>query len=187
MMGWEVLLWLVVGSSVLLNLILLVYHPSIQMDEWSGELPKVSILIAVRNESSNVASLCQTLGQLDYPIEKLQILIGDDASEDDTWMLFKKYAPSHVDIIPFEREKTGQNGKQRVLKSLVARVTGEVVLMTDADMLINSSWVRAMVQYTQENQLMTGVTLVKEINILSKFSKSGLGAQSIFDQVHGRV
>ncbi len=52
--------------------------------EAQEDLPKVSIIIPVRNEANNVGNLLQDLEKQDYPGNKFEVLIIDDASEDNT-------------------------------------------------------------------------------------------------------
>ncbi|WP_262489953.1 glycosyltransferase [Hymenobacter sp. AT01-02] len=49
-----------------------------------GARPRVSILIAARNEEATIERCLTALSRLNYPPEQLEILIGDDASTDNT-------------------------------------------------------------------------------------------------------
>ena len=54
-------------------------------------LPSVSILISAYNEESVIERKIQNLLELDYPKEKLEILIGDDGSADKTAEIVERY------------------------------------------------------------------------------------------------
>ncbi|MDH3708582.1 MAG: hypothetical protein OER04_01775, partial [Cyclobacteriaceae bacterium] len=49
--------------------------------EISGELPPVTILVAMRNEEENLPEAIKQWQTLDYPRDKIQLLIGEDRSE----------------------------------------------------------------------------------------------------------
>ncbi|MBL0096319.1 MAG: glycosyltransferase [Bacteroidetes bacterium] len=50
-----------------------------------NDLPKVSVLLPVRNESENISSFIQSLQSQNYPAEKVEWIVIDDHIEDDTW------------------------------------------------------------------------------------------------------
>src|SRR5574343_664036 len=55
------------------------------------ELPRISVLIAARNEEQNILRCLQSVAQLNYPSDKIQVLVGNDQSEDDTKMLIQNF------------------------------------------------------------------------------------------------
>ena len=46
----------------------------------SEKTPKVSVLLAVRNEEENILRCLEALEDMDYPKNKIEILIGNDRS-----------------------------------------------------------------------------------------------------------
>ena len=60
--------------------------------------PTVAIVIAARNEETNLPNIFQDLAQLDYPKELLDIVIVDDRSTDNTWSLIKHFSDQHAHI-----------------------------------------------------------------------------------------
>ena len=76
------------------------------------ELPTVSILISAYNEEAVIERKIQNILELDYPREKLEVLIGDDGSADDI-LLFcdanTMFFPNVVRklVIPFQDKKIG--------------------------------------------------------------------------------
>ncbi|PIB36147.1 hypothetical protein BFP72_12455 [Reichenbachiella sp. 5M10] len=153
---------LIVGVGVMV--LLLVSLSGLEEEkaaEEVGELPFVSVLVSMRNESANVARLCRALLSLDYPVTKLEILIGDDDSVDDTLALLQEYASGQLRVIHFDGHSTGLYGKHRVLKQLLQQSIGELVLFTDADMLVHPGWVRSMLIPRQSIPVLkVGMTLV---------------------------
>src|ERR1035441_10097655 len=67
--------------------------------------PSVSILIAARNERDRIEAKIQNCLQLDYPQEKLQVLLALDAPSDGTEEVAGKYADKLVNVLSFSQHK----------------------------------------------------------------------------------
>lgn len=118
--------------------------------------PSVSILIAVRNEESNIPKLLEGLTAQNYPKEKIQILIGNDASEDNSLELLRQVANTQIQIVDIKEQVSGLKGKMNVLAHLVKLANGEFLLYTDADMYLNPNWVEGMVASVKNNIAVVG-------------------------------
>ncbi|GEO03613.1 hypothetical protein AAE02nite_12770 [Adhaeribacter aerolatus] len=127
--------------------------------------PYVSILIAVRNEEHTIIKCLEAIGRLDYPQNKIEILLGDDASTDSTYDVIRQYIRQK----PFYRcvrikEYLGQaRGKANVLAHLTRLATSDIYFITDADIQVPRTWIRDMLAGTrgQNIGIVTGVTTVK--------------------------
>ncbi|MFY8133821.1 MAG: glycosyltransferase family 2 protein [Aquimonas sp.] len=97
------------------------------------ELPSVSVLISAFNEEACIAARIDNLLALDYPRERLQILIGSDGSRDRTGELMRAAQERHADAplqcLVFEQNR----GKANVLNDLAARAEGELLVFSDAN------------------------------------------------------
>jgi biofilm PGA synthesis N-glycosyltransferase PgaC len=91
--------------------------------------PSVSILISVFNEEKHIAARIENLLALDYPPEKMEILIGSDGSTDRTNELVRKFADRRVTLHAFEQ----RSGKPSVLNRLVPQARGELLVFSDAN------------------------------------------------------
>ena len=69
--------------------------------ELTAEQPFVSIIISAHNESQNIAVCLDSILHQDYPEHKLELIIVNDRSEDDTGMILERYKEnySHIHII----------------------------------------------------------------------------------------
>src|SRR5690554_3304075 len=56
------------------------------------ELPRISVLIPARNEEANLSACLASLEGLDYPPERIEFVIGDDQSRDNTAEIIYKWA-----------------------------------------------------------------------------------------------
>ena len=63
------------------------------------ELPTVSILISAYNEEAVIERKIQNILELDYPREKLEVLIGDDGSADKTAEIVARYADKGITLV----------------------------------------------------------------------------------------
>ena len=57
----------------------------------NSEEPTVSVIVAARNEEKNIRHLLEDLSNQTYPQTKLQIIIADDRSTDNTWEIISDY------------------------------------------------------------------------------------------------
>src|SRR5258705_563284 len=91
-------------------------------------LPHVSVLIAAYNEQQCIARRIENLLAQDYPTDKLEILVGSDASPDETNAIVRHYAPRGVNLSPAEA-----SGKAGGISRLAALAKGEGLWMTEAN------------------------------------------------------
>ncbi len=89
--------------------------------------PSVSVVIAARNEERNVPARLENLLRLDYPKERLQIVIVSDGSTDRTAKILEEQFPHIVPVILAE-----SNGKAFALNEAIKCVTGEILVFMDA-------------------------------------------------------
>lgn len=114
--------------------------------------PSVSIVVAARNEARNLPRLLSCLLQQNYPGEKLEVLIVDDRSEDETWDILIRAERAHrslkalrvTDLLPDFAPK------KRALDLAIRSSRGEIVLLTDADCTPPPTWVRTTVSFYRD-------------------------------------
>ena len=127
--------------------------------------PLISILLAVRNEEALILNCLKALLALDYPQEYLQILIGNDDSQDNTKAIildFIKGKPNFC-LLDIDKKIGSQQGKGNVLAQLAQKAVGEYYFFTDADVIVPPTWVRAMLQgfEAQNIGIVTGFTWLR--------------------------
>jgi cellulose synthase/poly-beta-1,6-N-acetylglucosamine synthase-like glycosyltransferase len=134
------------------------------LDNW----PMVTVMIAARNETQNILNCLNSLLDQNYPINKLQILIGNDASEDKTFEIINDFCKQYA---YFEVVNVFASiGKVNVLVELQKKAKGEIYLFTDADVVLNANWVKSMVaKFDTKTGIVTGVTILKGQNIFAQF------------------
>lgn len=95
--------------------------------------PTVAIVFAARNEEAVLAKKLENICQLNYPHELLEVWIGSDASTDRTDEIIADFAARY----PFIHGVRFKNrmGKAPILNRLMERISADIVIFTDADVL----------------------------------------------------
>ena len=125
------------------------------------DFPMVSILLAARNEEQLIIRNLTALEQLNYPKDKLEILIGNDESTDDTAQLVTDFIKDKPYFKLFHIDKTvGKGrGKANVLGQLAHKANGEFYFITDVDVKLPQNWILALLQeFTEGVGLVSGTT-----------------------------
>ncbi len=154
-------------------------------------LPEVSILIPARNEEENILKCLESILVLDYPKDKLHILIGDDQSSDNTANLVEAFIEKHphFQLISIQQTLGSAKAKGNVLANLMRLVQTEIVFVTDADIVVNPKWVkRILPKITEDNcAIVSGTTIVKGAKLFHKWQGLewylGTGYIAGFDQL----
>ena len=147
--------------------------------------PKISILVAARNEEKNILRCLKSLQNLDYPKEKLQILIGNDASDDDTAQIIKDFIAennsensvennlknSHFELVEITENIANLKGKTNVLAQLAHFANGDYFFFTDADISVPHTWINGMLDVLKLDENTTkNTSQSKEIGIITGFT-----------------
>jgi glycosyltransferase involved in cell wall biosynthesis len=107
----------------------------------SGATPSVAVIVPCYNEGKTVANTCKTLLALDYPKDKLEIILVDDGSTDDTPTAMAQFRENpQVKII---RKENG--GKHTALNAGIAATTADIVGCLDADSFVEPNALREII------------------------------------------
>ncbi len=107
----------------------------------STSTPLVAIVVPCWNEASTVSATCNSLLALDYPSEKLEIILVDDGSTDATRDAMAHFA-EHPQIRIIHKEN---GGKHTALNAGIAITNAELVGCLDADSLVEPDALREMI------------------------------------------
>ena len=101
-------------------------------------LPRVSIIVPVRNRPEDIAKCLESLLALDYPSEKREIIVVDDASTDHTARVVAGY-PVHL-------LHSGSRAQAAACRNLGAhQAAGELLAFVDSDCRAAPLWLRELV------------------------------------------
>lgn len=98
-----------------------------------GPWPSVTVVVACHNEEKVLDRLVPALLGLDYPADRLQILLVDDASADRTGEMLDGWATADPRVQVRHRPVGAGGGKSGALNAALPEVTGDVVVVFDAD------------------------------------------------------
>jgi cellulose synthase/poly-beta-1,6-N-acetylglucosamine synthase-like glycosyltransferase len=129
----------------------------------------ISIILAVRNESKNITTCLQSLEALQYPKTQLEILIGNDNSEDNTEQLIQDFiiGKPHFKIFTITDKVGNLQGKANILAQLADKAQGEWLFFTDADMKLPKNWIQNMIINSESSKKLNNQ---KEIGIITGFT-----------------
>jgi cellulose synthase/poly-beta-1,6-N-acetylglucosamine synthase-like glycosyltransferase len=117
-----------------------------QLATADGALPSVSLLIAAYNEEADIEERVRNALALDYPADKLQIVVASDGSDDDTAAIVRRFADRGVVVLDYPERR----GKATVLNDAMGEVTGEIVLLSDANTCTANTAVRKLVRWFRD-------------------------------------
>ncbi len=134
----EQLPWvLIVGTALLLAVQLFVLLNALKHLLAHDELPAtalspapfISVIVPARNEAKRIEHLLGDLMAQDYPMDRFEVLVVDDGSEDGTQEHVHPSAQPSVRLIHL----TEATGKKAAIESGVSQANGDIILLTDAD------------------------------------------------------
>jgi cellulose synthase/poly-beta-1,6-N-acetylglucosamine synthase-like glycosyltransferase len=119
--------------------------------------PSVSIVVPCFNEEKTVASTVESLLSLDYPQDKLSLILVDDGSSDGTWQVLKRYG-GHPGIEIYTKEN---GGKTSVLNFALERIQTDLVGCLDADSFVDPGALKVIVPYFEDPEIMSVIPSIK--------------------------
>lgn len=105
--------------------------------------PTVSVVVVAHNEAHRIGARLENLCALDYPSDRLEIIVASDGSADDTVQRARAFEPAGVTVLAFERRR----GKAAVLDDVLPRTTGEIVVLADARQRFDPQALRVLVRH----------------------------------------
>jgi len=119
-------------------------------------LPTATVVVAARNEEKNILNCLRSLDDLIYPEGKLEIIIVDDDSDDDTNKIVSGFIlnqPKFKLIKPLK--DFGETiGKARAIANAIEIAKGEIILTTDADCMVSPTWAKTTAGYYKDDVVM---------------------------------
>ncbi|MFC1569043.1 glycosyltransferase, partial [bacterium] len=131
----------------------------------SPDQPKVTIVIAARNEEQTLPDLLEDLKKQTYVSDLIEILIADDHSEDNTAEMVETASRQdpRIRLISVTTSEPGFTAKKNALTQALRHAKGEIILTTDADCRVLPTWVETMVSYfTQDVGMVVGYSQLSD-------------------------
>ncbi|MCE1188104.1 MAG: glycosyltransferase [Ignavibacteria bacterium] len=175
-----ILIWFMIGYQFILTVFGYInFMKSIKerktIDESEFDFPSCSILIPAHNEEKVIAATVEAMLKLEYPKDKLEIIVINDGSSDSTKEIVESYLAGDSRLRLYDIPKgEGGKGKSRTLNLGIKAAKGEIVAIYDADNTPDSKSLRYLVANLLMNKELGAVlgkfrTVNKDRNLLTRF------------------
>ncbi|HOP40899.1 MAG TPA: glycosyltransferase family 2 protein [Geobacteraceae bacterium] len=127
------------GYTILVPVIALFFRKPVDRAEIE---PRITFLITAYNEEKNIRTKLEQLLSLDYPPERLEVMVASDGSTDRTDEIVREFDGRGVILKRVE----GRVGKTATQNEAVKAATGDVVIFSDATTVYEKDAIRKLVR-----------------------------------------
>lgn len=138
----------------------------------AGSLPRVAVLVSAYNEERVIQAKVRNTLELDYPPDRIELLIGLDAPADSTAAMLSPCSQERMQVIHFSHRR----GKLRVLCDLANRTSADVLVLTDANTILDRNCIRSLVRHFADPRV--GAVSGEEIRVAAPGTDPG--AESLY-------
>ncbi len=122
-----------------------------------AEKTKFSIIIPFRNEAENLPDLLQSLYELDYPKHLFEVLLVDDASEDNSIEIINTFINNIAfnstgsDVQILKNKRISNSPKKDAITEAISFAKNEWIITTDADCIVPNKWLKTLNAFIKKN------------------------------------
>jgi cellulose synthase/poly-beta-1,6-N-acetylglucosamine synthase-like glycosyltransferase len=151
----DLLYWIfTIFSFSYIAIILLITKGLLSLKDKSCDKKRtISIVISARNEEKRITPTLQSLENINYPKDLYEVIIVNDASEDNTAKIIQSFVKKNENWQILQRnEKSDKfHAKKSALDDAIQKAKGELIFTTDADCEILPNWLTVMSCYFTDN------------------------------------
>ncbi|HEY9118056.1 MAG TPA: glycosyltransferase family 2 protein [Roseivirga sp.] len=140
-----IVFYVFIGYGILITLLAKFKTKKVWEPLQNEDLPNVTFVIAAYNEQDIIKEKLINTLNLDYPKNKLKILVVSDGSNDSTNQIVKQFP--EVDL----QYKPERSGKIAAVNRIMPFIKNPITVFSDANVMINTSGLRNMVDHFQSN------------------------------------
>ena len=118
--------------------------------------PRVSVIVPAYNEEKTLAKTVSSLLGMDYPKDRIEVIVVDDGSKDRTYEIAKGFSDKRVRV--FKKEN---GGKGSAINLGIGKAGGEFVAVLDADSFVSKGALKRMVGYFEKKSVMAVTPTLK--------------------------
>lgn len=166
------LLYVYAGYPLLVYLVSLISPKVVKRGEFE---PKVTVLITAYNEEKDIARKLENTFEIDYPGDKLEILVASDGSTDRTDEIVRGFEDRDVRLF----RQDGRLGKTYTQNKAVELAAGEIILFSDATTAYRPDVLREMLPNFADESV--GCVAGKLVYVDDSSSNVGKGARSYWN------
>lgn len=112
---------------------------------YQDELPPITIIIPAHNEEKVIGQKLETLIQSNFPLERIELLIGADNCQDNTCAIVESYRDKFPNMKLSEFSE--RQGKINIVNKLVKEAKHDIIVMTDANVLFDTNTLSELVKH----------------------------------------
>ena len=151
---------------------------------------KISVIIAARNEEENIGKLLTSLESQTYPDRFFEVIVVDDHSTDNTVTVVQNFAS--VKLIRLQLENINSY-KKKAIETGIAAATGDLIVTTDADCVVNKNWLKIIAAFKEETKaifiaapvvMQNKFTLLQAFQSLDFLMLQGITAAAVQKRMH---
>jgi len=158
-MIWAIIMYITIYfglyTSIFLFLTFLENKNYIKNPE-AKKIYSVSVIVPAYNEAMGIARTIESLLKLDYPKNKLKIIVIDDGSKDNTYEIAKRY--ENKGVVIFTKKNSG---KANSLNFVLKKIDTELIGCLDADSYVDSDALKKMIGYFNNKDVMVVTPSIK--------------------------
>ncbi len=147
-----------IGYPLILGLLARLKPIRIKRDEQYR--PNVTLLILAYNEEKEIEAKLINCMEIDYPKDKLDVVVASDGSTDATNQLIKQYANSQIRLLDFPYNR----GKVAALNDAMREIASEIVVFSDANVMYEPQAIKKLVRNFADPQVGAASGKVKLLN-----------------------
>lgn len=137
----------------------------------NGDMPDISVIMSVYNEEKVLENKINSIYNTSFPKGKMEVIIGSDGSSDRTEEILRKMKEKLTNFSFYHSNI--RRGKPNVLNDLVSKAKGDILILTDANVLLNESTITGLVKHFKNPEI--GLADSKMIN--KGITKKGISRQ----------
>lgn len=132
-----VLIHIYIGYPIAIYVYGTIRNIKINLDEIE---PTITVIIAAYNEEKYIKEKIINALSLDYPKEKLEVIVVSDGSDDDTYSIAQSVKSKNLILIEQQR-----SGKPTALNNAIKKASGELIFFTDANVFFSPNSLKELV------------------------------------------
>tara|TARA_Y100000034_G_C6861133_1_gene391914 strand:+ start:187 stop:1419 length:1233 start_codon:yes stop_codon:yes gene_type:complete len=145
-----VLMFLALYVMALFIILTIVHHKKIFLYPPLTKHYSLSVLVPAYNEEDSIAETIQHVAELDYPKNKLEIIVVNDGSNDGTFKIAKKLEKKYSNLVVIDKKNSG---KADSLNKGIEIAKGELIAVVDSDSFPSRESVKKMVGFFDNPQM----------------------------------
>lgn len=135
------------------------------------DMPGISVIMSVYNEEKVLENKINSIYATSFPAEKMEVIVGSDGSSDRTKEILQEIKEKLTNFSYYHSDI--RRGKPNVLNQLVLKAKGDILIITDANVLLNESTITGLVKHFKNPE----IGLVDSRMMSKGIKKNGISRQ----------